>query len=263
MSVENIIELKNISKTYREMEALSSISLNVKKGELVALIGPSGAGKTTLLNILSNIVKPDSGNVCIDGVSIDSYLSNKKFAKKVGIIRQQFDLIPQLPVIHNVLVGNFSHWSTLKSLISLILPQDKKSAENALERTGLADKIYDRTSRLSGGEQQRVALARLLVQKPEIILADEPVSSLDPARARDILSILSRLVKEDGQTLVTTLHSVEYAKLYFDRIIALRGGKLFFDMPAEAVTESDLADLYMLKGDSSRYETCAKISRNA
>ncbi|KDR95730.1 phosphonate transport system ATP-binding protein [Peptoclostridium litorale DSM 5388] len=260
MSVKNIIELDNISKTFGEMEALSSISLNVKKGELIALIGPSGAGKTTLLNILSSIVKPDSGSVLVDGVSIASYKNNREFARKVGVIRQQFDLIPQLPVIHNVLVGNFSHWGTLKSLISLILPQDKKSAENALSRTGLIDKIYDRTSRLSGGEQQRVALARLLVQKPDIILADEPVSSLDPARAQDILSILSILVKEDGQTLVTTLHSVEYAKLYFDRIIGMRSGKLFFDKPAEYVTEKDLADLYTLKGDSKLHESDTKIS---
>ena len=260
MPVKNVIELDKISKTYGEMEALSSISLNVKKGELIALIGPSGAGKTTLLNILSNVVKPDSGSVFIDGDSMDSYKNNREFAQKVGVIRQQFDLIPQLPVIHNVLVGNFSRWGTLKSLISLIYPHDRKSAESALDRIGLIDKIYDRTSRLSGGEQQRVALARLLVQKPDIILADEPVSSLDPARAQDIMSILSKLVNEDGQTLVTTLHSVEYAKLYFDRIVALRGGKLFFDMPAEHVTEKDLEELYMLKEGSSRHESDAKIS---
>ncbi|WP_099188831.1 phosphonate ABC transporter ATP-binding protein [Tepidibacter mesophilus] len=245
--MSNSIEIKNISKYYKEMEALSSISINVKKGELIALIGPSGAGKTTLLNILANLIEPDIGSVFIDDISLKNYRDNRKFAKKVGIIRQQFDLIPQLPVIHNVLIGHFSEWSLLKSLISLIFPQDKKSAENALSRIGLIEKIYDKTSKLSGGEQQRVALARLLVQNPEIILADEPVSSLDPARAEDIMSMLTELVKEANQTLITTLHSVEYAKKYFDRIIALRNGKIFFDLPSKKVTQYDLDNLYTIE----------------
>lgn len=245
--MSNAIEIQNISKHYKEMEALSSISINVKKGELIALIGPSGAGKTTLLNILANIIEPDIGNVLIDNISLKNYSDNKKFAKKVGIIRQQFDLISQLPVIHNVLIGHFSEWGIIKSLISLIFPQDKKSAENALSRIGLREKIYDKTSKLSGGEQQRIALARLLVQNPEIILADEPVSSLDPARAEDIMGMLTKLVKEENQTLITTLHSVEYAKKYFDRIIALRNGKIFFDLPSKDVTQHDLDNLYTIE----------------
>ena len=143
------------------------------------------------------------------------------------MIRQQFDLVGQLAVIHNVLAGRLSEWGLFKSLIFTYHPQEKEAAIRALERVGLADKYYEQTANLSGGEQQRVALARLLLQKPEIILADEPVASLDPARAEDILSMLTKLVKEENQTLITSLHSVEYARKYFTRIIALKDGHIY------------------------------------
>lgn len=247
MPVTEIFELKEVSKLYERKIALSSFSLSINKGEMVALIGPSGAGKTTLLNILAQIIKPDSGKLLIDGKTADHYTDGKMFAKKVGLIRQQFDLIGPLPVIHNVLAGRFADWGFLKSLISLIIPQEKKVASQALERVGLIDKLYERTSNLSGGEQQRVALARLLVQKPEVILADEPVSSLDPTRSEDVLSLLTQIVQEEGQTLVVSLHTVDYARKYFTRIIALRDGKVYFDLPAEQVTDDVLAELYILE----------------
>jgi phosphonate transport system ATP-binding protein len=247
MSSDSFFELKDVSKIYERKIALSSLSLTIKKGEIVALIGPSGAGKTTLLNILANIVKPDSGEVIIDGLPLKNYATVKQFAKKVGVIRQQFDLVNQLTVIHNVLAGRLVEWGFFKSLLSLVFPQQKELAANALERVGLLDKIYEKTSNLSGGEQQRVAMARLLVQKPEAILADEPVSSLDPARSEDILSIITGLANEENQTLVTVLHSVEYAKKYFSRIIGMREGKVYFDLPSEKVTDEILADLYDLK----------------
>lgn len=245
--MKNIFELKEISKVYDRKVALSPLSITIKKGEMVALIGPSGAGKTTLLNTLANILKTDSGELHIDGIISTEYKTGKQLAKKVGIIRQQFDLVGQLPVVQNVLVGRLAQWGFFKSLISLLSPQEKEIAARALERVGLLEKIYEKTSTLSGGEQQRVAMARLLVQKPEIILADEPVASLDPARAEDILSMLTKLVQEENQTLVASMHSVEYAKKYFNRIIALREGKVYFDLPTEKVTEKHLFELYDLK----------------
>jgi phosphonate transport system ATP-binding protein len=247
MSTNEMFRLSEISKTYERKMALSSLSLTIKKGEIVALIGPSGAGKTTLLNILANIIKPDKGNLFIDGETSDKFKSSKQLAKKIGVIRQQFDLVGPLAVIHNVLAGRLVDWGFFKSLISLVIPQDKHLALKALERVGLADKLYDRTSNLSGGEQQRVALARLLVQKPEVILADEPVSSLDPARAEDMLLMLTKLVNEENQTLIASLHTVEYAKKYFTRIIALREGKVYFDLPAKEVSDEILYELYNLK----------------
>jgi phosphonate transport system ATP-binding protein len=247
MSSKEMFDLKEIAKIYERKIALSSLSLTIEKGEMVALIGPSGAGKTTLLNILANIVKPDQGELSIDGTPAASYNSVKKLAKKVGIIRQQFDLVSPLPVIHNVLAGRLADWGLFKSILSLIFPQEKTVAAKALDRVGLLDKLYEKTGNLSGGEQQRVALARLLVQKPEAILADEPVASLDQARAEDILFMLTKLAKEENQTLVASLHSVEYAKKYFTRIIALREGKVFFDGSVESITDEDLSNLYNLK----------------
>lgn len=246
MTNKEMFNLNKISKYYGEMEALSSLSFSIKKGEIIALIGPSGAGKTTLLNTLANIVKPDKGELIIDNIPSKNY-KNKLLSKKLGIIRQQFDLVGPLPVIHNVLAGRLNEWGFFRSAISLVFPQDKHIAIKSLERVGLIDKIYDKTSDLSGGQQQRVALARLLVQNPEIILADEPVSSLDPARSHDLLSMLVDLVKEKNQTLVASLHSVEYAKKYFTRIIALKDGKIFFDLPTDKVTDDDLHELYNIK----------------
>ncbi len=248
MKLKDIFELNEIGKRYERKIVLSSLSIVIKKGEIIALIGPSGAGKTTLLNILANIVKPDKGSLKIDQRPSLEYKKGKQLAKKVGIIRQQFDLVPQLPVIHNVLAGRFSDWGLFKSLLSLIFPQEKEQVHKALERVGLSDKMYEKTSNLSGGEQQRVAMARLLLQKPEAILADEPVSSLDPARAEDVLSMLTSLAKEENQTLVTVLHSVEYARKYFDRIIGMREGKIHFDLPSKEVTGQMLSELYNLQG---------------
>lgn len=247
MASENIIELKDVNIYFEGKIALSSLSFSVKKGDRIALIGPSGAGKTTLLNTMATFIKPSEGSLLIDNWDSKELKDRKKLAKKIGMIRQQFDLVDQLPVIHNVLAGKLGEWGFFKSLFSLLFPQEKNVAAHALERVGLTPKLYEKTANLSGGEQQRVALARLLVQKPEIILADEPVASLDPARAEDVLSMLTKLVIEENQTLITSLHSVEYAKKYFTRIIALRDGAIFFDQPADKVEHEALASLYQLK----------------
>ncbi|WP_419887409.1 phosphonate ABC transporter ATP-binding protein [Neobacillus niacini] len=247
MSSKTMIEAKNITKHFERKIALSSLSFSIKQGEMVALIGPSGAGKTTLLNSIAGLVPLQSGELLIDSLPLRDYKRGKKFAKKIGVIRQQFDLIGPLAVIHNVLAGKLSEWGLLKSLVSLLVPQEKESALSALERVGLRDKSYEITATLSGGEQQRVAMARLMIQNPEIILADEPVASLDPARADDVLSMLTKIVSEENQTLVASLHSVEYARKYFTRIISLKNGEIFFDLPTAKVTDELLSDLYLLK----------------
>ncbi|MEH7307764.1 phosphonate ABC transporter ATP-binding protein [Neobacillus drentensis] len=247
MSSKTMIEAINISKQFERKIALSSLSFSIKQGDLVALIGPSGAGKTTLLNSIAGLVPIQSGELLIDSDPIATYKKGKKFAKKVGVIRQQFDLIGSIAVIHNVLAGRLADWSVFKSLFSLLIPQEKEVALNALEKVGLADKIYDITSTLSGGEMQRVAMARLMVQNPEVILADEPVASLDPARAEDVLAMLIKIVSEQKQTLIASLHSVEYARKYFTRIIALKNGEILFDLPSENVTDNLLTDLYRIK----------------
>ncbi|MBT2725112.1 MULTISPECIES: phosphonate ABC transporter ATP-binding protein [unclassified Bacillus (in: firmicutes)] len=247
MTSKTIIEAKNISKHFERKIAISSLSFSILQGEKVALIGPSGAGKTTLLNSIAGLVPIQNGELSIDSKLISSYKKGHIFAKKVGVIRQQFDLIGSIPVIHNVLAGRLAEWGLFKSLLSLLVPQEKEIALKALERVGLTDKMYEITSTLSGGEQQRVAMARLMVQKPEVILADEPVASLDPARAEDVLAMLIKIVSEEKQTLIASLHSVEYARKYFTRIIALKNGEMLFDLPTEKVTDELLANLYRLK----------------
>lgn len=244
---QNIIELKDVSVSFDGKIALSSLSLFIQKGERVALIGPSGAGKSTLLNVLSLSNVSGTGTVKIDGQPPSFYRNRKLRAKKIGVIRQQFDLVNALPVVHNVLAGKLADWSFVKSILSLVIPQEKEIAAQALTRVGLSHKMLEQTGSLSGGEQQRVALARLLVQQPEIILADEPVASLDPARAEDVLGILTMLVKEEKQTLITSLHSVEYAKKYFTRVIGLRQGAIVFDLPVDQLTDRHLKELYKLR----------------
>jgi phosphonate transport system ATP-binding protein len=165
---------------------------------------------------------------------------------------QGFDLVPSLAVVHNVLAGRLGAWGLGRALVSLVVPQDVDQARSALERVGIADKLDERTSRLSGGEQQRVALARLLVQQPRVILADEPVSSVDPARAEDLLAMLVAIASEEGRTLVASMHAVPLALRYFSRVVALRAGHVIFDRPTAAVTAADLDALYTLEARAAR-----------
>jgi len=255
-TVAPMFQLNNITKSFGGGFSLSPLSLVIQKGETVALVGPSGSGKTTLLNIMANIIRPDSGQVIIDGVPAQKLRPGRELSRRVGMVHQQFDLVDQLPVIHNVLAGRLGEWGLGRSLLSLFIPQDKHLAVHALERVGLSAKIYQRTAYLSGGEQQRVALARLLVQRPAAILADEPVSSLDPARAEDLLRMLVGFAREDEQTLVASLHSVDYARRYFSRLIALRDGAVYFDLPVSAVDDGTLARLYDLGEDANGEAIC-------
>lgn len=243
-----VLTIKKIQKNFQEKSVLKPLSFSICEGETLAIIGPSGAGKTTLLNILANTVSPDAGDVFYEDTNYNELKSKKDFAKKIGIIRQQYDLVQELPVIQNVLIGNLNRWSLSKSLLSLIIPQDKKKAQEALVKVGLQDMLDQNVKSLSGGEQQRVAIARMLLQDPKIILADEPVSALDPARAKEILELLSFLAKENNKTLITVLHSTHYAQNYFDRIIGIKNGEIEFDLPSSKVTKEMLKSLYAIKG---------------
>ena len=240
--------LEGVAKLYPRTLALAPISLRIDAEERVAVLGPSGGGKTTLLHLMAGVIQPDQGSVLIDGRPLAGLSPGREMAGLVGVLHQQFDLVPHLSVVHNVLAGRLGRWGTMRSLFSLLSPRERHLAEEALERLGIADKLYERTSRLSGGEQQRVAMARLLVQTPKAILADEPVASLDPARAEDLMRLLSDVVRRSGKTLVASLHSVQIARRYFSRAIGLRNGGLQFDVPVGQVTEGMLENLYDIRG---------------
>ena len=241
-----LVTAQGITKSYSHVPALAPLDLTIQEGELVALAGPSGSGKTTLLYLLGGIVQPDEGEVVIDGRPLRRMGPGKDLAGLVGLVHQNYDLVPHLQVIHNVLAGRLGHWGLLRSAISLLWPRDRHLAEQVLADLGLADKALERTSHLSGGEQQRVAIARLMVQSPRIVLADEPVSSLDPGLSEEMLRLLTGLANRSGGTLVASLHSPHLIRKYFTRVIGLREGILQFDMPSGGLTDEVLARLYEL-----------------
>lgn len=241
------ISLEAVGKSYADTVALAPLSLEVGRGERVAVLGPSGSGKTTLLHLVAGVVRPDGGTVTLSGHDLAGLRPGRELAALVGVIHQQLDLVPHLPVVHNVLAGRLGEWGLWRSLLSLVSARDRGLAVAAVERVGIADKLYERTSRLSGGEQQRVALARLLVQRPGIVVADEPVASLDPTRGDDIVRLLTGIVAESGNTLIASLHSVDLARRYFTRAIGLRDGRLRFDVAMNELEVGTLRRLYDLE----------------
>jgi phosphonate transport system ATP-binding protein len=192
---------------------------------------------------------PDDGVVRLHERDIGALTPGRELAGLVGIVAQQYDLVPNLSALQNVLAGYLGSWSLWRSLLSLVAPRDKLLAMRALERVGVADQAYQRAGLLSGGEQQRVAIARVLVQDPAVVLADEPVASLDPARAADVLQLLIGIARENGKTLMASMHAVELAMGHFDRLIGVRDGTVRFDAAPSAVTEAMLTNLYALDSE--------------
>ncbi|MDO4697193.1 MAG: ATP-binding cassette domain-containing protein [Pasteurellaceae bacterium] len=227
-----------------QKRVLDSLSFSVKQGEIVALVGASGSGKSTLMKAIMGSVPISQGEIQLNGKPIQDYRNPKMYAQQVGMLHQQYDLVKPLSVVHNVLAGRLNQWGFWRSLWSLVMPQERHLAEQALTAVGLADKLYQATATLSGGEQQRVAIARLLVQNPQLILADEPISALDPVNAQHILALLTGLVRQQGKTLIASLHAIDYAQHYFDRMIGIQHGKMLFDLPTHAVTPEHLEQLY-------------------
>lgn len=242
------IRIERAGKTYGEIEAVLPLSLTIEAGETVALLGPSGSGKTTLLSMIAGELEPSEGSIHLRGKDLAHVHPGRELCREVGMIHQQYDLVPNLSALQNVLAGRLGDWSLFKSVISLVWPQDRQVGMLALEQVGVRDRARIRAGFLSGGEQQRVAVARLLVQDPAIIVADEPVSSLDPARADEVMGILTQSARQAGKTLVATVHSTDVARTYFGRLIGLRNGEREFDLPSNCVTDDQLTALYALEG---------------
>jgi len=239
--------LESVRKQFgRQQMALDGIDLNIVRGERVALIGPSGAGKTTLFRLLNCTLRPSSGKLWIDGEDIDLLHGQRlrKVRQRIGSVYQQHNLVPRLKVIHNVLAGQLGRWPTLPSLLSLFNAADVELARSALSQVEIADKIFQRTDELSGGQQQRVAIARVLVQNPEVVLADEPVSSVDPTLASTIVRLLIDISQNTHKTLLVSLHSVDLALAYFPRVIGIKQGRIAFDLSPDKISDDMLEDLY-------------------
>jgi phosphonate transport system ATP-binding protein len=241
-----LFELKNVSHAFGSSWALQQICLTIAPGELVALVGSSGAGKTTLLQILNATLQPTAGDVIIfDRATKDlSQRSRRSLQRQIGMINQQFNLVNPLRVIHNVNAGHLGRWPWWRALFSLFVPLQRSTAIQALNQVGIPEKIDARTDQLSGGQQQRVAIARVLVQDPVVILADEPTASLDPELRQEVMALLCQIARQQGRSLIVSLHDVVLAQQYCDRMIGLRQGQIWFDLPTVDVTSELLAQLY-------------------
>lgn len=229
-----------------DQPGLACVDLGIAAGEQVAIIGPSGAGKTSLLRCLGTALRPSGGSIEINRSQPwqISPAALRRLRSRIGTVHQAPPLPPRQRVITATLAGRLGQWPVWKSLLSLLVPQDIAGAHAALERVDLQDKLFERCDQLSGGQLQRVGVARVLYQAPALILADEPVSALDPALADHTLAVLCEDARRRGATLIASLHAVELALARYPRIVGVREGRIAFDKAANAVTEADLASLY-------------------
>jgi phosphonate transport system ATP-binding protein len=244
------IRVAGLTKTYGKRKALDDVHLSIEPGEMVALIGASGSGKSTLLRHVAGLVVSDSGSCCVEVLGgplqrngrLDRNIRNTR--TRLGFIFQQFNLVGRLPVITNVLTGTLGRLPQWRSLLGLFNRAERQLAVDALTRVGIAETAWQRASTLSGGQQQRAAIARTLVQQASIILADEPIASLDPESSRRVMETLARINAEDRTTVVVSLHQVDFAVRYCPRTVALKQGRVVYDGPSAALNHQLLRELY-------------------
>lgn len=229
-----------------QVRALDAVSLRIDRGERVAIIGPSGAGKSSLLHLMATAVQPSSGHLELFGEQpwALSAGARQRLRARIGLVHQAPPLPPRQRVVTAVLAGRLGQWGTLRGLFNLIYPTDVPGARRVLAELGLADKLFVQCGQLSGGQLQRVGIARALYQRPEVLLTDEPVSAMDPVLAEHSLALLNRHAQANGVTLVASLHAVELALAHFPRVIGIREGRVMFDCAAGAVSEQMLDALY-------------------
>ncbi len=245
-----MIHIRSLSRTFGGTKALKNISLSVHKGEMVALIGASGSGKSTLLRHISGLMVSDKGAGSVRVLG-DPIQQHGKIASRIrhsriniGMIFQQFNLVERLPVHTNVMLGALGRIPLWRSLLGLFPSRVREEALEALARVGIAEKAFQRASTLSGGQQQRAAIARAMVQKAKVLLADEPIASLDPEASRRVMELLTQVNQQDGITVVVTLHQVDFAIKYCPRTVALKNGEVVYDGPSNRLTPAFLRQIY-------------------
>lgn len=244
---DNMLQIVNVSKVYKGGEkALSDVSFSVNQGEFVSIIGKSGVGKTTLFRLLNGMYKPTSGEIIIDGQNFSALKGRKKrnIQKSIGTIYQDFCLVDTLTCYENVLNGALADRNALQALFGIFTREQKQDAMRHLSDVGLSDKAYSYAGKLSGGQKQRTVIARAMMQNPKIILADEPVASLDPYTAGQITEILVRLKKQFNITVIMNSHSVDLALHCSDRIIGIADGRIVLDKAASEITDKDIGYVY-------------------
>lgn len=247
---DTLIEMRNVNKVYDNgTVGLKDINLKIPRGQFVVIVGLSGAGKSTLLRTINRMHDVTSGNILINGESIIDLKGKdlRKLRRKIGMIFQNFNLVKRSTVKRNVLSGRVGYYPTWKSILGIYSKKDQQKAIDALKQVKMLDKIYAKANELSGGQQQRVAIARALMQDPEIMLADEPIASLDPFTTKAVMDELKTLNQDYGITVLVNLHSVSLAMQYADRIVDLRAGELVYDKLIDDVVETDFDSIYQSK----------------
>ncbi|MBQ5695600.1 MAG: phosphonate ABC transporter ATP-binding protein [Clostridium sp.] len=242
-----MIKFDKVNKVYPNgLHALKNISLEINQGEFVAIIGLSGAGKSTLLRTINRMHDISEGLLTVNGEEVNALKGKelRRFRRKVGMVFQSFNLVTRTTVVNNVLTSRVPDMPLWKSIIGLYSKEDKVIALEALDKVGILDKAYVRADQLSGGQQQRVALARTLAQKPEIILADEPVAALDPITATQVMDDFKKINKELNMSVLINIHHVDLALKYADRVIGIKAGEIVYDGPSKNVDSAVLKQIY-------------------
>ena len=244
------LTLSGVSKHFKETKAVDTVSVDIPQGQFVGVIGRSGAGKSTMLRLINRLIDPTAGSISYDGKEI-TQLKGKElrdWRRDCAMIFQQFNLVDRLDVLTNVLVGRLAEHGFFSSMAMRFTDEERTMAIQALDRLDLVPQALQRAGTLSGGQQQRVAIAKALVQSPRIMLADEPIASLDPANATLVMDGLKTINTEDGLTVLVNLHTLDTARAYCDRIIAMRAGRVFFDGTAAQLTDDVVRDIYGTEG---------------
>ncbi|WP_137042877.1 phosphonate ABC transporter ATP-binding protein [Pseudolabrys sp. FHR47] len=241
-----VLRIDNLVKSFGALRAVNDVSLSIGAGEFVALLGPSGSGKSTVFRCVSRLARPDAGSVYLDDQRIDRLEGRRLRLKRrvIGLVFQQFNLIGRLSAIDNVLAGRLGSIGTLRAVLRAFSREDRQLALAALDRVGLLEKAYQRADSLSGGQQQRVAIARVVAQQSRIILADEPVASLDPAAAENVLGLLRSIAHEQGIAVLCSLHQTDLARRFADRVVAMKDGRVVLDAPTAALGKEQLTAIY-------------------
>ncbi len=243
-----MLKIENLTKVYSPggVRALEAVSFDVPKGQFLAVIGLSGSGKSTLLRCINRLIEPTSGRVILDGQDVTAANTEelRHIRRRIGMVFQHFNLVHRSSVLTNVLAGRLGYVNPAWSLVNRFPKSDVEKARREMERVGIGDKLHQRADALSGGQQQRVGIARALMQDPDVILADEPVASLDPVLAHSIMQYLEQINKEDGVTVLCSLHFLDLVHRYAHRVVALNAGRLVFDGLPQEIDDRRFKEIY-------------------
>ena len=241
-----MFELKNVTRRFGKKLAVDSVTLDIPQGQMVGIIGRSGAGKSTLLRMINRLQEPSSGTIHFGGVEVSGLRGQalRNWQRDCAMIFQQFNLVPRLDVLTNVMLGRLNHRSTVLSLLNVFTREERIQAIAALERLGIEQTALQAAGTLSGGQQQRVAIARALMQNPKMVLADEPIASLDPLNAKIVMDALRDINERDGITVITNLHTLDTARNYCERIVGMAAGRVVFDGKPSELTSDAVKEIY-------------------